>query len=369
MQPRRIRFLFLSAFSFQGGIEQFNRALIKATSDFDNSQKYVVEYACLYDDINIDHRYLKNGIFIPFYRQKWKYVLANISSIFRTDVLVIGHINLSLFGVIFKLFYPKKRMIVICHGIEVFHLLKGVKKKLLQLADNILAVSAYTKNKLIDVHNLSASKIDVFPNTLDPFFKLPISFKKPDHLLLRYGLTQHQKIILTIARIKYNEGYKGYDQVVRCLPKLIQNEPDIKYLIVGRYDQNEKDRILHIAKELNVEKHILFTGFVATEELSNHYLLADLFVMPSKAEGFGIVFIEAMACGLPVIAGNKDGSTEALQFGELGRLVDPDNLEELYTKINYELSIVHDPKEIQRKMLRHFYFPVFDQRAKQLFFN
>ena len=74
---------------------------------------------------------------------------------------------------------------------------------------------------------------------------------------------------------------------------------------------------------------VVFAGFVPDEELSEHYNLCDLFAMPSKAEGFGIVYLEALACGKPVLAGNKDGSRDALNDGELGLLVDPDNTAEI----------------------------------------
>ena len=84
---------------------------------------------------------------------------------------------------------------------------------------------------------------------------------------------------------------------------------------------------------------MILTGFLNENELPDHFLLADLFVLPSKKEGFGIVFVEALACGLPVICGNADGSTDAIRDGELGTAINVDDLDELENTISRYLSM------------------------------
>jgi glycosyltransferase involved in cell wall biosynthesis len=99
------------------------------------------------------------------------------------------------------------------------------------------------------------------------------------------------------------------------------------------------------------------TGFIDEAELVDHFLLADLFVLPSKKEGFGMVFIEALACGLPVICGNADGSIDAICNGELGKAIDPDDLAGLYNGITEYLATplaVDKRKQLQEQCLLHF---------------
>src|SRR5205814_1963178 len=103
----------------------------------------------------------------------------------------------------------------------------------------------------------------------------------------------------------------------------------VRYLFAGKYDAAEKSRLDTLIKELNITGLVVFTGFVPDEKLAAHYSLATAYVMPSEKEGFGISFIEAMYYGVPVIAGNRDGSVDALCNGKLGTLVDPRNQEDI----------------------------------------
>ena len=105
-----------------------------------------------------------------------------------------------------------------------------------------------------------------------------------------------------------------------CPPSLAR-VPDAAYLIVGSGD--DQPRLERLAREAGVGDRVVFAGQVADAELADYFALADVFAMPSTGEGFGIVFLEAAASGLPVIGGNRDGSVDALADGRIGRLVDP----------------------------------------------
>ena len=141
---------------------------------------------------------------------------------------------------------------------------------------------------------------------------------------------------MTVSRLASSERYKGHDRVIRVLPRVLAEHPDAIYVILGHGD--DRPRLEALATEVGVGKQVHFTGWVAAEDLPDHYRLADVFVMPSTGEGFGIAFLEAMASGIPVIGGNRDGSLDALGDGTLGMAVDPDDADELSWAICTALS-------------------------------
>jgi glycosyltransferase involved in cell wall biosynthesis len=367
---KKIRFVALTIFSQQGGIEKFNRSFIHAGAGVSQQEAYRFIASAMYDHAQeVDQRYIRNDLFQPGNSKKIVFVLKNILQGLRSDYVVLGHLNLALIGYAIKLLSPKTRVWVICHGIEVFEPVSGIKRKILQMADRILAVSTHTKNQLIKKQSLPSSRIHVFPNTIDPFFQFPEKFEQPSYLKERYGIQPGQKVLYTLTRLNSKEGYKGYDTVIEVLGVLKQEGVLLKYIIAGKSDLHEEQRVKQLIAKWNLEESVLLTGFLPDTELTDHFLLADLFVMPSKGEGFGIVFIEAMACGLPVLAGNKDGSTEALQFGQLGTLVDPDNKDEIQLRIKELLSAPKDAQQIQSQMLQYFSFEAFQRRTASLFMD
>src|SRR5204863_1392426 len=121
---------------------------------------------------------------------------------------------------------------------------------------------------------------------------------------------------------------------------------NVGYLLGGR--GADLPRVEAMINELGAAANVTLAVYVADYELRSHYNLCDVFAMPSKGEGFGIVFLEALGCGKPVIAGNKDGSVDAVLNGKLGVLVDPENLDELSEALMLTLSRRH-PSPILRQ--------------------
>lgn len=279
--------------------------------------------------------------------------------------IVLGHINLAIIGCWLKWLRPKSELILIIHGVEVWQPQTGFKLKALLVADQILSVSNYTKNIVCAHHpTINANKIQIFPNTIDPYFKLPSIFQKPSYLQERYGLADTTKVVLTVTRLANTEQFKGYDHIISVLPGLQQElGNNVQYILGGKGQEQELARIEQHIQQTDTKSQVQLIGFIQDEELIDHYLLADVFVMPSKKEGFGIVFIEAMACGLQVIAGNKDGSVEALQHGALGTLINPDSESELLAALKDALqNPANDRGALQEKVMDVFGFDKFKGR-------
>jgi phosphatidyl-myo-inositol dimannoside synthase len=140
-------------------------------------------------------------------------------------------------------------------------------------------------------------------------------------------------ILLTLTRISERDRYKGYATVIEAMAHLVKQNASIKYMLAGGYEQTEKKFIDDLLQLHKIENNVIFTGYVLNEEIAEHFNLADIYVMPSVKEGFGIVFVEAMLYGKPVIAANADGSTDALLQGKLGVLVSPNEPKEIETAV------------------------------------
>jgi len=359
-------FLYLKSFSFTGGIEKFNRCFLKALHEV-GVEKGIHVKAISSHDIITNEQYFPAKNFKGFGGNRVLFILYACWQALFAQQLILGHINLAIIGCWVKWIRPNVKLTVIIHGVDVWQKQTGIKLKVLQMADTILSVSNYTKSIVCNNHpEINPNKIHIFPNTIDPYFKLPSSFQKPQYLQERYGFTEQTKVLLTVTRLANTEQFKGYDHTISVLPSLQQQlATDVQYILGGKGQDQELARIAQHIQQTGTSQQVHVIGFIKDEELIDHYLLADVFVMPSKKEGFGIVFIEAMACGLKVIAGNKDGSVDALLNGELGTLIDPDSEQELLAALNDALQgTAINGKALQDKVMSIFGFEKFKARLK-----
>ncbi|MDZ7962628.1 MAG: glycosyltransferase [Aulosira sp. DedQUE10] len=255
----------------------------------------------------------------------------------------------------------------IAHGIEAWNIQNLALQNALQAADRILCVSGYTRDRLLTEQNLDPNKICVLPNTFDPNRFQPAP--KPNYLLLRYGLQQQQPVILTVARLSEAEQYKGYDQILRAMPQIRQIIPDVHYMIVGK--GNDKNRIEQMITKLGLQNCVTLAGFVPEEQLCDYYNLCDVFAMPSKGEGFGIVYLEALGCGKPVLGGNQDGAIDALCHGEMGVLVNPSDVESIAQALIQILQgtdpnrLLYRPESLRQKVIDTFGFEQFQRTLEK----
>jgi phosphatidyl-myo-inositol dimannoside synthase len=331
---KRIILYTLQTFSTTGGIQKMSRTLAHSLSLLAKRNNWDFTLWSAYDSMeDLMPQYLPTENFRAFGINRVGLVLQTIRAASEPNIVIISHINLAVIGLLIKTSNPKCKVWLIAHGIEVWRPLSWLKNRFLKRCDKIICVSNYTKQQMINRHHIDPTICTVLNNAVDPFMQLPVHFSKPDRLLKRYHLTPQDPVIFTLTRLAVTEQYKGHDQVIKVISKLKSRFPRIKYILSGQYDDKEEIRIKKLITEYNVEEQVILTGFIEESELSDYFLLADLFVLPSKKEGFGIVFIEALACGLPVICGNSDGSIDAIRNGELGTAINTDNLEELETSI------------------------------------
>jgi phosphatidylinositol alpha-1,6-mannosyltransferase len=347
-----------------GGIQKMTRTLAHSLNFLSQKNKWDFKLWSVYDsNHDLMPQYLPQEKFRGFGASRASFVLKTISTANTSDIIIISHINLAIIGLLIKTINPNCKIWLVAHGIEVWRPLSFFKDLFLKRCDKIICVSNFTKQQMIERHEVNQYACVVLNNAVDPFMKLPEFFTKPSILLKRYHLTPDNPVIFTLTRLASTEQYKGHDQVIQVIGRLKIRFPGIKYILSGQYDHKEEIRIQKLITYYEVDEQVILTGFIEEGELSDHFLLADLFVLPSKKEGFGIVFIEALACGLPVICGNGDGSIDAIHNGELGKAVDVDDLDKLEKLVvNYLESPLSesDRKRLQNQCL--FYFNETDYR-------
>jgi len=229
----------------------------------------------------------------------------------RPTQIICGHVNLApLVRSLSQLF--KIPYVVMTYGKEVWQPIPPAQQQALAHADAIWTISRYSRDQAAMSNQLDRDRFQMLPCVINgnTFYPAP----KPQILLDRYQL-HGARVLMTVARLWSGDIYKGVDVTLRALPEICRVFPDVKYLIIGRGD--DRPRLEQLAADLGVADRVVFAGFVPTEELPDHYRVADAYVMPSQ-EGFGIVYLEAMATGIPVLSGDNDGSADPLQDGRLG---------------------------------------------------
>jgi len=285
----------------------------------------------------------------------------------RPDLVITTHLNFTVAAHALKQWIGTPYW-AIAHGFESWTIQRPALRQAVMHADRILAVSEYTRERLLQAVNESTDRISLLPNTFDPQqFSIAA---KPDYLLHRHGLTADQPILLTVNRLAAGESYHAYDRVLAALPQIRQAIPNAHYLIVGQGD--DRARLEQAIVQEQLQDCVTLAGFIPDAELNDYYALCDVFAMPSKLEGFGIVFLEAMASGKPVLASDQDGGRDAVCQGRLGALVDPDDTAAIAHTLTtilqktYPNPLLHQPEALRQQAIQAFGFPQFQQTLATL---
>jgi phosphatidylinositol alpha-1,6-mannosyltransferase len=229
---------------------------------------------------------------------------------------------------------------VVTYGIEAWRVLPPLQWRALTNATKVIAISRFTLGVIAERHSLPQHRLAFLPVVVD--------------LPLRDGEVSpaHPPTLLTVGRMAKEERYKGHEVVLQAMPQVLRQIPDARYVLVG--DGDDRPHLERLAQRLGIAASVAFVGRVSDDALTRHYATCDVFVMPSKTvldpkrpkgEGFGIVYLEAMAHGKPVVGPNYGAPTEFLRHGENALLVDPDSPSEVAGALVYLLT---HPEEARR---------------------
>jgi glycosyltransferase involved in cell wall biosynthesis len=298
-----------------GGIQRTALHAAAALVDLARREERPVRFLSLNDPVG-RHELRVAGEVVPllgFGGVKARFALATVATVRHIGFAYIGHPNLAPLGIVAKLLRPRAWYCVATYGIEVWEPLPAFRRLGLKWARVVTSVSEFTAKRLVTAQGLAGRPVVIVPPGLDPI----LSGNGPRRSL---PLLPPGRMLLTVARLTASDSYKGVGHVIQALPAVLSAVPDAYYVVVG--DGDDRGRLERLAVDARVRDHVLFVGTKADEELAGYYQACDAFVMPSRSEGFGIVFLEAMSHGKPVVAANSGATPELVEDGVTGLLVE-----------------------------------------------
>lgn len=268
--------------------------------------------------------------FRGFGRAKLRFVLSAMGrarhfAAGRNLIVLAAHPNLAFPAAWMRRVALGLKTVVMSHGIEVWKPLPVVRRGALLKADLVLAPSRDTARKLAGVQGVSPEKIRTLAWPLNPDFLHMAS--APEGLPLPSAFPQQGRVILAVGRWAASEQYKGADELIRAVQRLRATVPGLHLVAVGGGD--DLPRLRKLAADLGVADGVHFLTGLSREEIAACYARADLFALPSIGEGFGLVFLEAMAFAKPVVGAACGGTTDVVEDGVNGLLVPPRDTEGL----------------------------------------
>jgi phosphatidylinositol alpha-1,6-mannosyltransferase len=237
-------------------------------------------------------------------------------------------------------------IVALSHGHEVWWakipILKQILRKIIKDVDKLGYLGAFTKNEISKATTEVNKLVQIAPGIDTNYFQP----KKPNPALIAKYQLEGRRVIVCVARLVHR---KGQDQLIKALPSILEKFPDAILLIVGQGPIEQMLR--NSARQLGITHKVIFTGRVPHGDLADYICLGEVFAMPVRSrffgfevEGLGIAYLEASACGLPVVVGNSGGATDAVIDQVTGLLVDGTNVNEITDAI---CRLLADPAKAQ----------------------
>jgi phosphatidylinositol alpha-1,6-mannosyltransferase len=358
-----------TALNSTGGVQRAGRHVAAVTAKYVSDHGFTYRFLSLNDPQGL-HKVRVGSIEFSFTGHagdKAHFVFAALRAAGRKPSLVIAlHPHLAPVVWAMKIRSRDVGSMVFAHGIEVWQPLGWVRRAALHRADLAIGPSEDTIRHLISTQDVRAEIVQRLPWGLDPEFEARLA----DHAQpsLPSGFPLGGKIILAVGRWDPAERYKGADTLISALPRVLRTAPDTFLVLVG--DGTDRPRLEHLARDSGVSERTRFLPIITKEELFACYAACNVFALPSSGEGFGLVFLEAMAHGKPVIGGAHGGIPDVVVDGVTGLLVPHGEVERLSSALELLLSNQAQAAAMgaagRDRVAREFTFEQFSTRASRL---
>jgi phosphatidylinositol alpha-1,6-mannosyltransferase len=350
-----------------GGVQRAGRHIAAVMKEFADSRGMECRFLSLNDSRELHRMSVgeREFVFTGSERAKGRFAATAVQAARRRAKLVLAaHPNLAPVVRAMHIVAPRMKTIICTHGVEVWEPLSTLRRRALRKANLILSPSQSTADHVAAVQNIPAAHIRVLPWALDPQFEAIVAQPRSP---LPANFPRGQ-VIFTVGRWLASERYKGMDTLITALPRLLTRWPQLHLALAGEGD--DRGWLEDLAQKNGVTLHVHFLPKLSYAELASCYAASDMFALPSRGEGFGLVYLEAMAFGKPVIAGAHGGAPEVVQDGVTGYLVQHGDATQLATCIETFLA---DPA-LARKMgergrervASEFRFSVFAKSLKKI---
>jgi len=344
------------AFGGAGGIAQYNRDLLGALAVDPDITAIDVMLRAFPEPTAIPEKVRQ---FAPLGGRAGYIATAGALALARRpETIFCGHLNLAPLAEVLAKFCGA-RLVIQLHGVEAWSPPAALQRRAVEAADLVLCVSRYTRAMFLGWADITPERVAVLPNTIGDNY----APGDKDAARRRLSIPRDYTVLLSVGRLSALERYKGHDRIIELMPQLAEKSPNLVYLIAGEGD--DQARLEALAVEFGVKERVRFLGLAPMGDLPDLYCAADLFVLASSGEGFGIVFLEAMACGTPAIGLAEAGARDALGDGGLGQAVTRD---ELFDALRIGLGQPRpDPLELAGRVRDRFGPRDYGDRARRLF--
>ena len=328
----KLLFCALGIYSSPGGMQRFDQRVIRCLREIPSLSSSEVVVLVLWDRRE-DANAVPWGVeFLPCSRSKVYMVLQFVWHLLvkRPELILYDHVLLAPLAVLARLLLPRTRQMLFAYGDEVWRRPAFWRRLIVRkFIDLIAVISKFTAETMAQSFDLAAGQLELLPCAVDLSSAERSAVPRANAIDGEYRL-------LTVSRLAWAEREKGHDKVILALRTVLSVFPNTHYYVAG--DGPLKEELRRLAEQAGVASNVHLLGYVDEAALDALYAHSHVFVMPSKKEGFGIVYLEAWKHGLPVIAGNRDAGGEVATHGVTGLLVDPENIEEISQAILTLLS-------------------------------
>ena len=345
-------------FARESGIQRILRLYLKAlceTADAGDEVRLVVLNDSEFPAVQLQ-RYANDRLTLrrPCERHKPTFVWQALRLSAGVDRLVCGHIGQAPVAWLARRLRPRLDYFLVAHGLEAWRPYTWLERLALRHARRILCVSDFTRREMQRQIDLPESRFAVVPNALDPYLLVKLTDRT-----IPPG--QQAPVILAVARLDAKEGYKGVDHLIEAMPGILQTAASARLRIIGT--GSDVPRLRSLASRLDLGPAVEFVGAVDDETLREAYQSCTLFALPSRGEGFGIVFLEAMAQGKPCLGARAGAIPEVIDESS-GVLVEYGDVAEIARQVIWALQHPWHSGQIRRRAAQ-FSYPSFAGRLHQ----